>query len=125
MPGPVGLPVDRPTSCAFGGVDRATLFITTARHGLDEEAMARQPDAGRVFRVDGLQTRRAVRALPRDDRAARAMRLLVLGGGPAGLNAALHARELGAEVTLVEAKQVGGTMSWSEIRAVEAAATRP
>jgi pyruvate/2-oxoglutarate dehydrogenase complex dihydrolipoamide dehydrogenase (E3) component len=37
------------------------------------------------------------------------VRLLVLGGGPAGINAALHARELGAEVTLVEAKQVGGT----------------
>ena len=35
--------------------------------------------------------------------------MLVLGGGPAGLNAALHARELGAEVTLVEAKKVGGT----------------
>jgi pyruvate/2-oxoglutarate dehydrogenase complex dihydrolipoamide dehydrogenase (E3) component len=37
------------------------------------------------------------------------MRLLVLGGGPAGISAALHARELGAEVTLVEAKEVGGT----------------
>jgi pyruvate/2-oxoglutarate dehydrogenase complex dihydrolipoamide dehydrogenase (E3) component len=37
------------------------------------------------------------------------VRLLVLGGGPAGLSAALHARELGAEVTLVEAAQVGGT----------------
>jgi pyruvate/2-oxoglutarate dehydrogenase complex dihydrolipoamide dehydrogenase (E3) component len=37
------------------------------------------------------------------------MRLLVLGGGPAGMSAALHARELGAEVTLIEAKQVGGT----------------
>jgi pyruvate/2-oxoglutarate dehydrogenase complex dihydrolipoamide dehydrogenase (E3) component len=37
------------------------------------------------------------------------MRLLVLGGGPAGMSAALHARELGAEVTLVEARQVGGT----------------
>ena len=33
----------------------------------------------------------------------------MLGGGPAGVSAALHARELGAEVTLVEAKQVGGT----------------
>jgi sugar lactone lactonase YvrE len=50
----VPVPVDRPTSCAFGGADRATLFITTARHGLDERALARQPDAGRVFRVDGL-----------------------------------------------------------------------
>jgi sugar lactone lactonase YvrE len=50
----VPVPADRPTSCAFGGPDRATLFITTARHGLDETALARQPDAGRVFRVDGL-----------------------------------------------------------------------
>jgi pyruvate/2-oxoglutarate dehydrogenase complex dihydrolipoamide dehydrogenase (E3) component len=37
------------------------------------------------------------------------MRVLVLGGGPAGVSAALHAQELGADVTLVEAKQVGGT----------------
>ena len=35
--------------------------------------------------------------------------LLVVGGGPAGLNAALQARELGAQVTLLEAVQVGGT----------------
>jgi pyruvate/2-oxoglutarate dehydrogenase complex dihydrolipoamide dehydrogenase (E3) component len=37
------------------------------------------------------------------------VRLLVLGGGPAGATAALQARELGAAVTLVEAKRVGGT----------------
>jgi pyruvate/2-oxoglutarate dehydrogenase complex dihydrolipoamide dehydrogenase (E3) component len=37
------------------------------------------------------------------------MKLMVLGGGPAGVSAALHARELGAEVTLVESGQVGGT----------------
>jgi pyruvate/2-oxoglutarate dehydrogenase complex dihydrolipoamide dehydrogenase (E3) component len=37
------------------------------------------------------------------------MRLLVLGGGPAGLNAALQARELNAEVTLIEPDQLGGT----------------
>jgi dihydrolipoamide dehydrogenase len=37
------------------------------------------------------------------------MRLLVLGGGLAGLNAALQARELGAEVTLIERKRIGGT----------------
>ena len=35
--------------------------------------------------------------------------LLVVGGGPAGMNAALQARELGANVTLLEAAQVGGT----------------
>jgi pyruvate/2-oxoglutarate dehydrogenase complex dihydrolipoamide dehydrogenase (E3) component len=37
------------------------------------------------------------------------MRVLVLGGGPAGVSAALHARELGGAVTLVEAQQIGGT----------------
>jgi pyruvate/2-oxoglutarate dehydrogenase complex dihydrolipoamide dehydrogenase (E3) component len=37
------------------------------------------------------------------------MRLLVLGGGPAGASAAMQARELGVDVTLLEADQVGGT----------------
>ncbi len=37
------------------------------------------------------------------------MKILVLGGGPAGVTAAMHARELGAEVTLVEARRAGGT----------------
>jgi pyruvate/2-oxoglutarate dehydrogenase complex dihydrolipoamide dehydrogenase (E3) component len=37
------------------------------------------------------------------------MRVLVVGGGPAGMAAALQARELGAEVTLLEADEVGGT----------------
>jgi sugar lactone lactonase YvrE len=48
------LPVDRPTSCAFGGADLATLFVTTARAELAEADLARQPHAGRVFRLDGL-----------------------------------------------------------------------
>ena len=38
------------------------------------------------------------------------MNLLVIGGGPAGMSAALQGRELGAQVTLLEAEQVGGTM---------------
>jgi len=50
----IQLPVERPTSCAFGGPDRATLFITTAREGLDDDALARQPDCGRVFAISGL-----------------------------------------------------------------------
>ena len=56
----VPLPVDRPTSCAFGGPDNATLFVTTARVGLDDVALARQPDAGRVLAIEGL----GVRGLP-------------------------------------------------------------
>jgi sugar lactone lactonase YvrE len=50
----VGLPVDRPTSCAFGGPERSTLFVTTARDGLDAASMVHQPHAGHVFRIDGL-----------------------------------------------------------------------
>ena len=37
------------------------------------------------------------------------MKTLILGGGPAGINAALQARELDADVTLLEAEQIGGT----------------
>ncbi len=37
------------------------------------------------------------------------MRLLVVGGGPAGVSAALQGAELGARVTLVDRKRVGGT----------------
>jgi sugar lactone lactonase YvrE len=55
----VPLPVDRPTSCVFGGPDRSTLFVTTARQGLDDEALSRQPHAGRVFRIEGLGVRGA------------------------------------------------------------------
>ena len=56
----VDLPVERPTSCAFGGPDRDTLFVTSAREGLSDEAIARQPCAGHVFAVEGL----GVRGLP-------------------------------------------------------------
>jgi sugar lactone lactonase YvrE len=48
----IPLPVDRPTSCAFGDVGGGTLFVTTAREGLGEAARARQPDAGRLLRLD-------------------------------------------------------------------------
>jgi pyruvate/2-oxoglutarate dehydrogenase complex dihydrolipoamide dehydrogenase (E3) component len=37
------------------------------------------------------------------------MRVIVLGGGPARVTAALQATELGAEATLVERGRVGGT----------------
>ena len=37
------------------------------------------------------------------------MRLLLVGGGPAGVTAAMQAKELGADATLLEAQQVGGT----------------
>ena len=36
------------------------------------------------------------------------MKVLVLGAGPAGVRAAIRARELGADVTLIERDRVGG-----------------
>ncbi len=35
--------------------------------------------------------------------------LIVIGGGPAGVTAALRARELGASVALIERNRMGGT----------------
>ncbi len=40
------------TSCAFGGPDLTTLFITTARSGLPEAQLCTQPHAGALFAID-------------------------------------------------------------------------
>jgi sugar lactone lactonase YvrE len=47
----VHLPVSRVTSCAFGGSWLDELYITTARHGLDEATLAGEPHAGGLFAV--------------------------------------------------------------------------
>jgi L-arabinonolactonase len=45
----LALPVTRPTCPAFGGADLSTLYVTSARGGLDKEALRAQPEAGGVF----------------------------------------------------------------------------
>lgn len=55
----VPIPAAQATSCAFGGADRRTLFVTTGRERLGRTALERQPDAGRVFSVTGLGARGA------------------------------------------------------------------
>ena len=45
----LAVPVQRPTSCAFGGEDHRQLFITSARRGLTDEQLAMQPSAGGLF----------------------------------------------------------------------------
>ncbi|SCL20319.1 gluconolactonase [Micromonospora rhizosphaerae] len=45
----IGVPASQPTACAFGGPALTDLFITTARHGLDEASLADQPLAGSVL----------------------------------------------------------------------------
>lgn len=58
----VAFPVSRPTSCVFGGDAFDTLYVTTAREGLDEEGLAREPLAGALFAVDvGVRGRPAFR----------------------------------------------------------------
>ncbi len=48
----VELPVDRVTSCTFGGPDLDRLFVTTASTGLDAAQRAAQPLAGSILVVD-------------------------------------------------------------------------
>ena len=48
----IPLPVQRPTSCIFGGPDMSTLFITSARVGLDDAALETQPAAGAILALD-------------------------------------------------------------------------
>jgi sugar lactone lactonase YvrE len=45
----IELPVSQATCIAFGGPDLDHLFVTTAREGLSEAELARQPQAGNVF----------------------------------------------------------------------------
>ena len=55
----VRLPVSRPTSCAFGGPELDTLYITSVTTELDPAALAKQPRAGGLFRFNP-----GVRGLP-------------------------------------------------------------
>lgn len=45
----VAIPARRPTMIAFGGRDRRTAYVTTARVGLDEATLAAQPLSGGIF----------------------------------------------------------------------------
>lgn len=47
----IELPVEKVTSCCFGGENMNELFITTARVGLDEKDLEKQPHAGGLFMV--------------------------------------------------------------------------
>ena len=48
----IRLPVSNVTKCAFGGDALDRLFVTTARKGLDDAALARQPQAGGLFEIE-------------------------------------------------------------------------
>ena len=48
----IPLPVQRPTSCIFGGPDLNILFVTTARIDLDKPTLNQQPEAGNIFMIE-------------------------------------------------------------------------
>lgn len=48
----VALPVSRPTACAFGGANLATLYVTTARFRLAPEKLAAEMHAGGLLALD-------------------------------------------------------------------------
>jgi sugar lactone lactonase YvrE len=47
----IPLPAARVTSCTFGGEQLDELYITTARNGLSEDALAETPHAGGLFKI--------------------------------------------------------------------------
>jgi sugar lactone lactonase YvrE len=47
----IALPAPHVTSCAFGGPRHDILFVTTARVGLDEAALAANPLSGGLFQI--------------------------------------------------------------------------
>jgi len=48
----IDLPVTQPTSCCFGGPDLSTLYVTSARHGLHEAALKKNPHEGAVLAIE-------------------------------------------------------------------------
>ena len=48
----IDLPVQNPTSCAFGGADMTTLFVTSAWDGLGLGQRPMQPLAGALFAIE-------------------------------------------------------------------------
>ena len=48
----IQLPVSQVSCCVFGGPDLTTLYLTTSRLGLDDDALRQQPSAGGVFRSE-------------------------------------------------------------------------
>ncbi|MEM7023713.1 MAG: SMP-30/gluconolactonase/LRE family protein [Pseudomonadota bacterium] len=46
------MPVPQPSSCAFGGSNLSTLYVTSAAIGMTEADLAKAPDGGGLFAVD-------------------------------------------------------------------------
>lgn len=47
----INLPVPKPTSCAFGGIDMNELYITTCRENMSRQEIEKYPLSGSLFKV--------------------------------------------------------------------------
>nr|XP_028583632.1 regucalcin-like [Podarcis muralis]XP_028583633.1 regucalcin-like [Podarcis muralis] len=50
----VKMPASRITSCCFGGKDYSEMYVTSAYDGLDSDALAKEHQAGEIFKITGL-----------------------------------------------------------------------
>ncbi len=50
----IDMPVDLPSSVAFGGADMATLYVTSIKDSGSGRAISKHPDGGRLFAITGL-----------------------------------------------------------------------
>ncbi|WP_353559880.1 SMP-30/gluconolactonase/LRE family protein [Pyruvatibacter sp. HU-CL02332] len=50
----IHMPVPRPTSCAFGGEDGKSLYVTSASIGLSDDELAAAPLSGSLFEITGV-----------------------------------------------------------------------
>lgn len=50
----INMPVPRPTSCAFGGTNSKTLYVTSASIGLSDDELAAAPLSGSLFEITGV-----------------------------------------------------------------------
>jgi sugar lactone lactonase YvrE len=46
------MPVSRPSSCAFGGPDYRTLFVTSAHYRMTAAEREQDPNAGSLYAVE-------------------------------------------------------------------------
>src|SRR5205823_4490766 len=109
LEGPAQVGVGVVVVAGYGGVDGLVHLRAAGVVEVDAVVAERRepgPDDGRVEEDGGL-VHDAESTMPR-------MRLVILGGGPAGYAAATTAAHLGAEVTLVEDMSLGGNCTMTD-----------
>jgi len=88
------MPVSQPSSCAFGGPDLATLYVTSAREGLSPADLMAQPLAGSLFAFEPGVRGLALPVFPETDTMSATYpslkdKVVFITGGATGIGAAM------------------------------------